>query len=184
MGVVTVAPPPPSEPPSVEPVLASSAPTKPKRSKPYQPFSAADKVRISNLVAAGLSPAEIAARVHRGLPQISRLVRELAASAKPTSLTLQLGESKANCPEKTWAALTAAARRRNVKPASLAVEIIGGVLRHGSIDHVIRDDAVALVDDLRTVQLVLNLEAVGRANGACRDYKLRAVGLTHGERPG
>jgi hypothetical protein len=45
-----------------------------------------------------------------------------------------------------------------------------------------------LVDDLRTVQLVLNLEAVGRANSdgahTYRDYRLRAIGLTRGERAG
>ena len=41
-----------------------------------------------------------------------------------------------------------------------------------------------LRDDLRNVQLVLNLEAVGRATGDGRDYRLKGIGLAHGERAG
>jgi hypothetical protein len=59
--------------------------------------------------------------------------------------------------------------------------IVDGVLRHGSVDAAINGDG-EIVDDLRTVQLVLNLEAVGRENGAHRDYKLRGLALAHGER--
>jgi hypothetical protein len=176
-----------SEQPVAEPVLADH-PQQPKRSKQSRPFTAADRVRIANLVAAGLSAAEIAARTHRGLPQVSRIVRELSSSTKPTSVPVLVGDSKASCSAKTWAALAAAARRRSVEPATLAVQIVDGTLRRGSVDAVIHSDA-ELVDDLRTLRLVIDLEAVGRVNGdagprAPRDYRLRGLALAHGERAG
>jgi hypothetical protein len=131
-----------------------------------------------------MSPPEIAARIHRGLPQVSKVVREINEATKPTSVPVLISDSKVTCSAKTWVALAAAARRRSVEPAMLAVQIIDGVLRRGSVDAVTNTDA-ELVDDLRTVQLVLNLEAVGRANGATgRDYRLRGVALAHGERTG
>jgi hypothetical protein len=90
--------------------LCDVAPT--KRSKPHTPFTAGDRLRIANLVAAGLTVAQIAAKINRGLPQTSRIVKELTSSTKPTSVPLQLRDSKANCPAKTWDLLEAAARRR------------------------------------------------------------------------
>jgi hypothetical protein len=60
-----------------------------------------------------------------------------------------------------------------------------GAAKRGSVDAVIRND-VATSGDVERVQVVLNLEAVGRANGdaRAREYRLRAVGVGHGERPG
>jgi hypothetical protein len=164
--------------PSVAPPASSATVPKQPPKPSYVPFTAADKVRIENLARSGVATAEIAKRVGRGLPQVSKVVRELTASTKqPTSVPLAL-----NVPAKTMAALAAAARRRNVEPARLLVEIADGVLRRGSVDAVIHTDA-ELVDDLRTISLVLNLEAVGRANGdaASRDYRLKAVALAHSE---
>jgi hypothetical protein len=177
MGFVNVPPQPPSEP------LPESAP--PKRSKPRHPFTPGERAAIERLARSGTPANEIAKLIRRGsnYSQVALLVRQLGL-AKPTSVQLQVGASKANCPTKILDLLEAAARRQSVKPALLAVQLITGVLQHGSIDAVLRDDAAALVDDLRNVQLVLNLEAVGRANGACRDYRLRSVAVAHGERPG
>jgi hypothetical protein len=146
------------------------------------PFTDADRVRIKNLVAAGLSAPEIAAKIHRGTPQVSRIVREIRQATKPTSVPVLISDSKTTCPVKTWAALEAAARRRSTDPARLLVQIADGVLRHGSIDAALREDA-ELVDDLRVVQLVLTLEAPRRANGSTgRDYRLRSLALAHSER--
>jgi hypothetical protein len=160
---------------------------KPRVAPKPTPFTAADRVRIANLVAAGLTTAQIAERTRRGLAQVSRIVREIASSTTPTSVPVLISDSKVSCPAKTWAALAAAARRRSVEPAHLAVMIIDGVLKRGSVDAVINSDA-ELVDDLRTVRLTLDLEAVGRANGDAgpRDYKLRgcSLALAHGERAG
>jgi DNA-binding NarL/FixJ family response regulator len=112
------------------------APTKPKQSKPHQPFTAGDRVRIANLVATGLSAAQIAERIHRGLPQVSRIVREITSSStKPTETSLQL-----NVPARTMTALEAAARRRHLKPATLAAELIDNVVRHGSVTETLRGE--------------------------------------------
>jgi len=170
---------PPSEPPAAESQPAENAAQ--KRAKPHTPFTAADRVRIANLVAGGLTAAQIAERIHRGLPQVSKVVRELASSTKqPTSVPVQ-------CPAKIWDLLSAAARRRNLDPAHLALQIMEGVLKRGSVDAAIRTDEH--VDDLRVVQVTLSLEATGRANNdtdphACRDYRLRGVALAHGEQTG
>jgi hypothetical protein len=94
-----------------------------------------------------------------------------------------ISDSEAKCPAKVWSALAAAARRRSLGPAVLAVQIVEGVLRRGSVDATIHENG-ELVDDLRVVRVVLNLEAVAGANGDARDYRLRGVALAHGERAG
>jgi hypothetical protein len=72
----------PMKPPSVESLPANGSTPKPKRAKPSQPFSEADRIRVENLVRSGLSAAQIAERLNRGLPQISRLVKELGGEAR------------------------------------------------------------------------------------------------------
>jgi hypothetical protein len=190
MRAMSLAKPPPREQPSVTPPPSQLANGSTPKSKSYTPITEADRVRIGNLVAAGLSTAAIAAKVRRGVPQVSRIVRELAASTKPptsVSVPVLMADSKVSCPAKTWAALAAAARRRSVEPAHLAVMIIDGVLRRGSIDAAIHADAEHVSADGRDlrVQVVLDLEAVGSTGPrACRDYRLRGVALAYGERAG
>jgi hypothetical protein len=176
------------EQPVAEALPASSQ--KPRQSKPRQPFTPGERAAIERLARNGVAPNEIAKAINRGSnhPQVALYVRQLGLAAKQTSsVPVVISDSKVTCSGKTWAALAAAARRRSVEPAMLAVQIIDGVLRRGSVDAVTNSDG-ELVDDLRTVQLVLNLEAVGRANGdgthAPRDYRLRGVALAHGERAG
>jgi DNA-binding NarL/FixJ family response regulator len=159
------------------------APGKPKRSKPSAPFTPADRLRVKNLIECGLTAAQIAMKVNRGFPQVSKLVREISEATKPTSVPVAISDSKTTCSAKTWAALAAAARRRNAEPAHLLVQLAEGVLKRGSVDAVINSDA-ELVDDLRTVQIVLSLEAAGRVNGVARDYRIKNVALAHGERAG
>jgi IS30 family transposase len=114
---------------TIEPLPTSSTPA--RRSRPHMPFTQIDRLRIQNLVDSGLSAAQIAARIHRGLPQVSRIVRELAAAAKPARVALKL-----DLPMTTWDLLEAAARRRRLEPTKLALELLDHLVRHGSIDQV------------------------------------------------
>jgi hypothetical protein len=126
--------------PAAAPLAAESAPTKSKRSKPHTPFSQADRLRIQNLIASGLTAAQIAERMHRGLPQVSRVVREISEAAKPTSVPVLINDSKTTCSAKLWTALSAAARRRNASPANLLIQIAEGVLKRGSVDSVLHTE--------------------------------------------
>jgi hypothetical protein len=120
------------------------------------------------LIAAGLSAAEIAARIHRWLPQVSKVVKEISRATKPTAVPVVISDSKTTCPAKTWDMLAAAARRRNAEPAVLLVQIAEGVIKHGSIDRAIHADAALGSTDvcgLRVLQIAIDLEAVGHAGG-------------------
>jgi len=115
--------------------IPASAPQKP--STPRRPFTAADRVRIENLARSGMPANEIAKRIGRGSshPQVARLVRQLGlAKPGPGLVALQL-----TLRPRTWEALEAAARRRDMKPAALAVELIDHIIRRGSVDQVRHD---------------------------------------------
>jgi hypothetical protein len=81
-----------------------------------------------------MSAPEIATRIHGGLPQVSKVVREINEATKPTSVPLALGDAKTTCPVKVWDLLAAAAKRRGLDPAHLALAIMEGVLKRGSVD--------------------------------------------------
>jgi hypothetical protein len=118
-----------SEAPAASP---ASAPV--RCSKPSRPFTAADRVRIGNLARGGLPAAEIAKRIGRGLPQVSKVVRELGL-APSTPSTLVPVELKLR--RSPFGMLEAAARRRDLAPETLASALIDRVIRRGSIDHVL-----------------------------------------------
>jgi hypothetical protein len=94
-------------------------------------------VRIENLARSGMPANEIAKRIGRASshPQVARLVRQLGlAKPSPGLVALQLALRP-----RTWEALEAAARRRDMKPAALAVELIDHIIRRGSVDQVRHD---------------------------------------------
>jgi DNA-binding CsgD family transcriptional regulator len=155
--------PPSSAPPTVEPLPANGSAQKPK-AKSHTPFTQADRIRIENLVRSGLSAAQIAERVGRGLRQVSRVVKELDG-AQPRAVALQVGDTKASLPTKTWDMLTAAAKRRSTEPAVLLAQICQGIIEHGSIDRAVHADAGDVANNgrgLRVLSIAIDLEAIGR----------------------
>ena len=96
-----------------------------------RPFTDADRATIAALARTGLSSNEIAKRVGRGVPQVTRVVRSFGL-AEPSSIALTLSLKR-----RSFEMLEAAARRRNTEPARLLVEIVEGVLKRGSVDRAI-----------------------------------------------
>jgi hypothetical protein len=141
-------------------------PAPPQRAK-TQRFTQADRVRIWNLLRSGLSAAQIAVKLGRGVPQVSKLVKELDG-APPRSVALQVGDTKASLPTKTWDMVIAAAKRRSVEPAVLLAQICQGIVEHGSIDRAVHADANHIATDgrsLRVVQISIDFEALDRCGG-------------------